>query len=173
MRKRKESDSSRCRRRQIGLWKRRSEISGATGASLIEIALLSPIFILLLVGGTELARLAYADVEVSNAARAGVAYAAQSLTTAADTSAIEAAATQDAPTVTDLVVATPVIFCSCWNPASGTSTGACTNYACSGSSHAVDYVQVNTSAAVSTLFHYPGIPATVTLHGQAIMRIEQ
>ena len=55
-----------------------------SGQAFVELALVLPIFILLLVGAAEVGRLAYASIEVSNAARAGVAYAAQSHTTAQD-----------------------------------------------------------------------------------------
>ena len=52
----------------------------------MELALVVPVFIALLLGAAEFARLAYAGIEVSNAARAGVAYGSQSSTTAADIS---------------------------------------------------------------------------------------
>ena len=62
------------------------------GQAFVELALILPVFLLLLVGTAEVGRLTYASIEVSNAARAGVAYAAQSHTTAQDTTNIQAAA---------------------------------------------------------------------------------
>src|SRR5271168_4490795 len=82
------------------------------GQAFVELALVFPIFILLLVGAVEVGRLAYASVEVSNAARAGVSYAAQSSATAADTTNIQLAAIQDAPNITSLS-ASASRACSC------------------------------------------------------------
>jgi hypothetical protein len=123
-------------------------------------------------------RLAYASIEVSNAARAGVAYAAQSHTTAADAANIQLAATQDAPDVTSLT-ATATNSCGCES-----STGVITAFAscdktvtnttsCPTPSRIVVYVQVTTQAQVATLFHFPGIPSSVTLRGYASTRTEQ
>ena len=52
------------------------------GQSLVELALTVPILLLLLLGAAELARVAYAAIEVSNAAEAAVRYGAQNSTTA-------------------------------------------------------------------------------------------
>jgi Flp pilus assembly protein TadG len=148
------------------------------GQAFVELALVLPIFILLLVGIAEVGRLAYASIEVSNAARAGVAYAAQSHTTAQDTTNIQLAATQDAPNVSSLT-ATASSSCACETSAGvmGASV-ACTAIStaggsCPSPSRIVLYVQVTTSAPVNTIFHFPGIPNTVTLRGFASMRAEQ
>jgi hypothetical protein len=37
----------------------------------------------------------------------------------------------------------------------------------------IEQVQVNTSAAVTPLFHLPGLPASYTLAGRAIMDVEK
>jgi hypothetical protein len=44
---------------------------------------------------------------------------------------------------------------------------------CPSPSRIVLYVQVTTTAPVNTIFHFPGIPSTVTLRGFATMRAEQ
>jgi Flp pilus assembly protein TadG len=51
---------------------------------MIEFALIMPMFTLLLAGAADFARFAYASIEVSNAARAGVQYGMQILNTALD-----------------------------------------------------------------------------------------
>jgi Flp pilus assembly protein TadG len=149
----------------------RSVVRNDLGQAFVELALVMPIFLLLFLGAAELGRLAYASIEVSNAARAGVAYGAQSHTTAADTSGIQLAATQDAGQITSM--GTPVVIqsCSCSDGTAITCANAGTN--CVGTARIIEYVQVNTSATVNTAFHYPGIPNTITLNGQAIMRVEQ
>ena len=148
----------------------RSSIRDTVGQAFVELALVLPIFFLLLVGAAELGRLAYASIEVSNAARAGVAYAAQNHITASDTAGIQLATTQDAPNLTG-VSATATPSCSCSDGTVITCANAGTT--CLSPARIIEYVQVNTSASVNTAFHYPGIPNTLTLHGQAIMRVEQ
>jgi Flp pilus assembly protein TadG len=156
----------------------RRDLREDKGQAFVELALVMPIFILLLVGIAEVGRLAYASIEVSNAARAGVAYAAQSHTTAQDATNIQLAATQDAPNITSLS-ATTSYSCSCESSTGVmTAAGSCTGIStapgsCPSPSRIVLYVQVNTTAPVDTLFHFPGIPSTVTLRGFATMRTEQ
>lgn len=138
-----------------------------TGQALVEVALTMPLFILLLIGAVEFGRVAYAAVEINNAARAGVQYGAQSHVTASDNAGMRQAAINDAPNVMGLT-ATPTHFCSC---ADG-SASTCLATDCSGS-RLIEHVQVNTSAVVDPLFHYPQLPPIFTLHGQAVMRVEQ
>ena len=149
------------------------------GQALVELALVLPVFLLLLVGAFVVGRLAYADIEISNAARAGVAYAMQSHAAAAQPLNIENAAKQDAPNIQSLVVDPPILTCYC-----ETSGGVTTALAsclpadanlttCASPSSIVIYVQVNTHAQVNTGFHVPGISNTVTLQGTASMRVEQ
>ena len=140
------------------------------GQAFVELALVLPIFVLLLVGAAEVGRIAFASIEVSNAARAGVSYGAQNHATASDTSGIQTAATQDGPEFSDMqAVATQSCTCS-----SGT-TITCANAGtlCLSPNRIIEYVQVQTSAVVPTLFNFPGIPSTITLGGYAIMRVEQ
>jgi Flp pilus assembly protein TadG len=151
------------------------------GQSLVELALILPILTLLVVGGAEVGRLAYADIEVSNAARAGVAYAMQGHAWVAQSGNIETAAQQDAPNLPGLVVDPPVLACYCETSAGVTTALASCSAAdantsatsCASPSSIVIYVQVNTHADVDTAFHFPGIPSSVTLRGTASMRVEQ
>jgi Flp pilus assembly protein TadG len=140
------------------------------GQAMVELALLLPIFFLLIIGAAEFGRLAYAAIEVANAARAGAAYGAQNHITASDTANIQLAATTDGSNIAN-ITATSTNFCSC-------STGgsvSCTNAlaACPSPAHIIEYVQVNTTASISPIFNYPGISKIFTVSGQAIMRVEQ
>jgi Flp pilus assembly protein TadG len=159
----------------------RRDLREDKGQAFVELALVLPIFILLLVGAVEVGRLAYASIEVSNAARAGVAYAAQNHATAADdkpTGGIVQAAQLDAPNITSLT-ATTSQSCACESSAGvmGASV-ACTAIStaagsCPSPSRIVLYVTVTTQAPVDTVFHFPGIPNSVTFRGFASMRVEQ
>jgi Flp pilus assembly protein TadG len=159
----------------------RQRVRENAGQAFVELALVLPIFLLLLVGAVEVGRLAFASIEVSNAARAAVAYAAQSHITASDTTNIQLAATSDAQEVTSMTTPNVVVSesCSCESTAGVMTTpGSCTGIStavgsCPSPSRIVLFVQVTTSASVSTLFHFPGIPSTVTLRGYANMRTEE
>jgi Flp pilus assembly protein TadG len=141
------------------------------GQAFVELALVLPIYILLLVGAAEVGRLVYASIEVSNAARAGVAYGSQNHITASDTPNIQLAATKEASNITSL--STPVVSqsCACSNGTSITCANAGTT--CTSPAHIIEYVQVQTSASVDTMFKFPGIPSSITLRGFANMRVEQ
>lgn len=155
-------------------------LGGNIGQAFVELALVLPIFIILLVGAAELGRLAYAAIEVNNAARAGVAYASQSHTTAGDTGTsggIVLAAQADAPNITDLT-ATATQTCACESTAGVLTSADCSTIStaagsCPSPSRIQVFVQVNTSAPIATLFHLPGIPSSLTLKGQASMRVVQ
>jgi Flp pilus assembly protein TadG len=159
------------RKRIISMIAPGAAIRSGIGQAFVELALVLPIFILLLVGTAELGRLAYASIEVSNAARAGVAYGAQSHITASDITGIQLAATQDAPNITSMTPPVVTLSCSCSNGTAISCATAGTN--CVSPARIIEYVQVSTAAPVNTVFHFPGIPDTVTLRGQAIMRVEQ
>jgi hypothetical protein len=140
---------------------------GDRGQAIVELALTLPLFVALLIGAVEFGRLAYAAIEVKDAARAGVQYGAQSHATASDNAGIQQAALNDAPDVVELG-ATASHFCSCSN--GGAST--CVPTDCAGA-RILEFVQVNTTASIVPLFHVPGLPTTITFNGQAIMRVEQ
>jgi Flp pilus assembly protein TadG len=150
------------------------------GSALIELTLVMPVFALLTVGWVDFARTAYFSIEASNAARAGVAYAAQGTTFATNTSGIQAAADNDAPNLTSVatLAVTSNSVCQCDNAGTfttiGTTTSACASASssCLSPSRVISYVQVNTSAQVSSIFANRGAPAAYTVRGQAIMRIK-
>jgi Flp pilus assembly protein TadG len=139
------------------------------GQSVLEIALLAPVLLLMLVGAIEIGRYAYFAIEATSAARAGVQYGAQSLTDSKDIAGIQGAALNDAPELQRLNI-TAKDLCACSNNPS--QYVGCPARRCGGG-HPVVFLQVNTTAQVPSLFHYPGLPATFTASGQAIMRVAQ
>lgn len=137
------------------------------GGAIIELALSMPLLISILLGAVEFARVAYAGIEVSNAAMAGVQYGAQNTTAAADTGGIQNAASNDAPDIA-LDPTTSSYSCIC---ADG-SASSCKSTDCSGS--AIETIlTVNTQVTFTPLLHIPGIPATFKLQGQAIQKVLQ
>jgi len=75
-----------------GFMRRRATQSGQ---ALLEVALVTPMLLLLAVGIIEIGRYAYYSILVADAARAGAQYGAQNLATAADTAGIRTAAEND------------------------------------------------------------------------------
>jgi Flp pilus assembly protein TadG len=140
---------------------------GEKGQSLVEVALTLPLLILLLVGAAELGWVAYAAIEVSNAASAGVQYGAQTTITASDTTGIQTAATDDAANLRGLT-ATSSFSCICSNGSAST----CLRTDCS-TSNIEEILTVKTQAPISPLIKLPLLPATFTLHGQAVQKVIQ
>ena len=140
---------------------------GQQGQSLIELALVLPMFVLLLLGAVEFARVTYAWTQITNAARIGVQYGAQNHVTANDSAGMQREALAEAPHVSGLT-ATASHFCAC--SSGGTST--CQSTDCSGS-RVIEYVQVNTAATVDPLIYFNGARSTFNLTGKAVMRVQQ
>jgi Flp pilus assembly protein TadG len=144
------------------------------GGALVELGLTLPVLFIILLGASEFGRLAYVAIEVNNAARAGVAYGAQNTTTAANTSAIQTAATNDGADILGVqptgLAATASLSCTC----SGGATITCANTtACVSPYHVEQFVQVTTTATFDPTIHVPGLPTQYALTGKATMQVIQ
>lgn len=135
-----------------------------SGQTVVEVALLLPILLLLLVGVVELGRYAYFDILISNAARAGAQYGAQSLIQAADVAGIRTAAQNDGLAAMTI---TTTQQCGC---AAGALGGCPTGAVCP---QPLVYVQVTATDRYNSLFRYPGIPRNLTLTSTVTMRVSQ
>jgi Flp pilus assembly protein TadG len=138
-----------------------------SGAALIELAVGLTVLTTLILGAAEFGRLAYAAIEITDAAHAGAQFGSQSGTAAADTANMKLAAAQDAPNVSGMT-ATASYSCTCSNGTAST----CAASDCA-SSRMLVYVTVNTSAAVDPLIYVPGLPKTYTVTGKATMLVVQ
>ena len=144
------------------------------GQAFVEIALTLPVLIALLVGAAEFARVAYVAIEVSNAAKAAVAYGAQSPTTVSDTTGIQNAAILDAGDLSPALTTSNVTVSTSGVCSSGAAcTGAnstCTNTDCQTNpgDHIETVLRVGTSYNFSPVIHVPGLPTSYTLHGSAV-----
>lgn len=139
-------------------------IRGLRGQTVVEVALLLPVLLLLLVGLIEIGRYAYFDILISNAARAGAQYGAQSLIQAADVAGIRTAAQNDGLAAMTI---TATQQCGC---AAGALGGCPTGAVCP---QPLVYVQVTASDRYNSLFRYPGIPRSLTLTSTVTMRVSQ
>jgi len=160
--------SKTCKRnKQLFILHLFARIKRQEGQALIEAAISLPILALLLLGSAEFATLAYTSIEVSNAAMAGVQYGAQSATTAADTTGIQNAASNDASDIS-LGTTTATVSCICSNGSAST----CLRTDCS-SSNIEEILTVKTQASFTPQIHVPGLSTTFALKGQAVQKVLQ
>lgn len=158
------------------------------GGALVELALTTPLFVLMMLGAIELGRIAYFAIEVENAARAGASYGSVNIGNANNISNIQQAAKNDAPDISDLVVVSPGSTCVCetlntttgtpsFNPGSGTTSctsstiTSCTAESSSSVQSVIYYVTVSTQATINPIVKLPSLPTTYSLNGYSALRV--
>jgi len=159
-----------------------SNCARCSGQALVELALVLPVLLLLTLGVIELGRYAYISILVGNAARAGAAYGAQSVTkTGTDNPDIATAAKLDfggGGSSNGLNSSTLTVsnFATCGCDVGGTissdTAGNCTPStppSCAG--HWVITIHVTASGQFASLFKYPGIPTPLDISRTASMRV--
>jgi Flp pilus assembly protein TadG len=143
-----------------------------SGQALIELALVS-LFILIpiLIGVGEFGRMAYAYIEVSNAARAAVQYGAQNSATVGDTAGMLTAAKNDyAFDPTKLTLVQSSIVCSCSDTGASVS---CTDATVCAGAHLEKTLTVQTQATFDPGFYEPFLAKTFTVNGIAVQKVLQ
>ncbi len=139
--------------------------SWAAAQAATELALLTPVLMLVLIICVDSMRLYYAAITVCGAAQAAAAFAAQSPISAADLNGIRQAALNNLAHVNDLDLKTKTL-CSC-------GLGALAP--CDRTSRCVGlrgYVRVEAAATFHALIHYPGLPSSLRLKSVALRRVE-
>lgn len=149
------------------------------GQALLECAFSMVLFVVMIYGAGEFGRLAFAAIEVSNAAKAAAQYGAQSHGTATDTAGMLAAA-QSEYYSTGLTLVSPTstsgYACSCsTGPAPPSTTCGTADNAlntCPGANLEVT-MTVQTQATFSPIIQVPGLPSSYVLTGTAIQKVLQ
>jgi Flp pilus assembly protein TadG len=135
------------------------------GASLVELAILLPLFLLMLFGALDFGRAFYLEMEIAGAAHAAAIYGSENPT---DVTGMQNTAQDDAPNVPNLSVGTPTYGCEC---SDGTSySGSCSTTPTCSSNNVVYRVNVTVSATYSPLFPWPKIPSSMSFSSSASMR---
>jgi Flp pilus assembly protein TadG len=146
----------------------RSMRRGASRAqAAVELALSLPLMLMMFLVVVETGRAYYIAISVGDAARAGVQYGAQNLTTANDNAGMQLAASNNAPNLASMT-ATASHFCVC---SDGTAS-TCLATDCA-ASHRLVYTQVITAAPYSPLINFMGALPSMSVPGKAIMRVVQ
>lgn len=162
-----------------------------SGQAMLELAIVTPLLLLLSIGVIELGRFAYIGILVGNAARAGADYGAQSLAQSVDTVGIQTAAQNDynnngprvcnpngtPPVTTSCLTVTSSTACGCDN--GGTTTAQTCTVANANSCTAVSKqvwvvtVSVTASGTFSPMFTYPGLPGAIAISRTSTLRVAQ
>ena len=135
------------------------------GSALLEFALILPIVLLICIGMIDLSVAVQQGIVVSEAAEAGTRYGTLP-SKSTDLSGMQNAAMAAAAGLTGFT-ATATNWCSCV-PAGSPVSCATT---CPSSGSPVEYVEVQTSAAIPALAKYPGLAASFALKGFSAMRV--
>jgi Flp pilus assembly protein TadG len=142
----------------------RLEFGSAEGSSLIELALLLPLFLFLFVGAVDFGRAYFVAIEVAGAAQAGALYGVQN---PSDVAGMESASLEAASNLSGLS-STATYGCECSDGTSGvascTGTPSCTyNY--------VSYVDIVSTVKYIPIFNYPGLPSSMNITKEVRMRV--
>lgn len=144
--------------------------SSEDGSALVELALSLPLLSLMLLGAVEFARVAYASIEVTNAAHSGALYAASGIGEATDSTGVTNAASADSPNLFGGNAVTATLLsptCTCANT-KYTPSSCSDNVTCqSNNSAMVTTITVQTTTTYSPIIHIPGGSSSYTLHGQS------
>ena len=146
--------------------------SNESGQSIVELAIVSPLLIMLMVGAVDVGTFMYGGIEVGNGARAGVHYGSQSIQTAADVAGIGSAASADAQQISGFKVTNAATYCVC--DSNQGVTVSCTQTSpvlCPSPDRRDIFLKVTAATAFTPLLHYPGLPSKLTITRTAIQQI--
>ena len=134
-----------------------------------------PLLLLVLAGAIDMGRMAYLALHVTNAARAGALYGAQSQATAADFGGMRTAAINNSNGIplNSAPAASKSCRCSNWAASTADVSNCSPVPACTSPGRLVTYVQVTTAANYVPWFPYPGVPGTMTITQSSSMRVGQ
>jgi Flp pilus assembly protein TadG len=139
-------------------------ISCSEGGSLIESALVLPIFMLLIFAAFDFGSAYYQSIKVASAAHAGSTYGLQN---PQDVNGMENAALVGVSNVPGMT-ANATYGCEC---SDGTSAVASCTTTPSCTSNYVTYVDVTTNSTFQPLFDFPGIPTSFTIGAESRLRV--
>ncbi len=129
------------------------------GTAIVECTLLAPIIVMLILGVIDFGRVFYEAISLANAVRAGVHYGARS--PAISLTAVEQATYGDLQNIANVTVTA-----ACEQP-----VGASLDCSSAAPNQSL-YLRVTAQKTFETLFPYPGIPSSVNLSKEALMRVQ-
>jgi Flp pilus assembly protein TadG len=134
------------------------------GSSFVELAIVLPMFFLIMVPAVDIGRAFYAYIEVASAAQAGAAYGMQNPSDVSGMQSAAIAGISNLPNVTS----TASYGCEC---SDGTSQVASCSSTPSCSYNYVNYVDVVASSTYVPIFNYPGLPSSMDISREIRLRV--
>jgi Flp pilus assembly protein TadG len=135
------------------------------GAISVELAVLSPVFVLLVLGTIDFGRAFNEQLRLANAARAGAQFAIENLGTSESLTGITEAVLRDAQLPADQLTIAASKSCTCPSGAAA----ACSSICADGLPPRM-HVEVTVQRDFKLLFDYPVLPSTLALSETATMR---
>lgn len=132
----------------------------------VELALLTPVLMLMLVGAIDFGGAVNERMKLTSAARAGVQFASQSPANADDTAGILQAVQNAGGLDTASITISTTQFCAC-----GDGSAAACGDTCAGGGAAGAYVSITVVEQYSTIFPYPGLGNPIALEGESVLRV--
>jgi len=144
-------------------------LRGQRGDGLVEMAIATPVLLLLALGILEFGRIWYLENELAGAAQAGAIYGSQNPT---DTAGMQTVAANNASDVSSAVDVTGFTASASWGcecSTTGVSSTSCSSTP-SCADNIVDYVQVTVQASYKPIFRWPGSSTSIALSQSVRMR---
>jgi Flp pilus assembly protein TadG len=143
------------------------------GGALVELAVALPLLVVILAGTVDFARVFYASVSLTNAARAGAQWGASKTSRSDQFATIES--TAEAATSLPGVTASATRLCMCATDSGTFSATSPTPNDCSATcsgGHIVMTVTVTANSRFTTIMNIlPGVPSTIDLSRAATLRV--
>jgi Flp pilus assembly protein TadG len=143
--------------------------SGESGQALIETAISLAMLVIMLLGAVEVGRIAWASIQVVNAAKAAVQYGDISNRNSSDMVGMQNAAAASATALPNLQT-NVTSTCVCADGTACLTPSASIHNRCPGGA-AVGTLHVTSQVTFNPAIHLPGMPATYTLYGRAVQQV--
>ncbi|MFN3075907.1 MAG: TadE/TadG family type IV pilus assembly protein [Alphaproteobacteria bacterium] len=132
------------------------------GTAAVELAILTPVFLTMLLGLADYGLITYYSLAMGSSARAGAQYALRNST---DTAGIEAVVKATTTLPANKLTVVPSTFCECPNHVAVACAATCVGGVVNA------YVKVEVTQQYTSLFPIPLIPTPYTITETAILRI--
>jgi Flp pilus assembly protein TadG len=140
------------------------------GSAMVEFAIMSPLFLMLLGGTMDFARLFHQSMQLNNAARAGAQFALGKDSNMYNITGIQQAAIAAQPNLPGMGVVAQVI-CKL-PPADATTQGDGATVPCTTSGYTRRYLQITASKNYNLMSSYLALPTEFPLKGKAMVRLQ-
>ncbi len=140
------------------------------GTTTVELAVVTPLLLLMMVGAADFARIFYHSITLANASGTGAFYGSQGHIQSASFSDISAVSRDDARNL-DNVSTEAELFCDCPDSTPGSSVD-CTDGDCGAYGYPRAYSLSTVQQTFEPMIPWPGIPNSVVITQRTYMRVQ-